>query len=112
MPWNLDIGDNCWIGEEAWFINHKKVTLGTNVALSQRVIVCSGGHNFRSATLEYAHNEIIINHGAWICLDAKVLPGVNVGKCAVVSAGEVVRKSIPDYSLLIGGQIRPIQYLS
>jgi putative colanic acid biosynthesis acetyltransferase WcaF len=109
FPWNLEIGDDCWIGEEVWFINHKKITLGSNVCISQRSIICSGGHDYRSASLEYAHKPIEIKDGAWVCLDAKVLPGVSIGECSVISAGEVVRKSVPDYSLLIGGQIRAIE---
>jgi putative colanic acid biosynthesis acetyltransferase WcaF len=51
---------------------------------------------------------IEIKDGAWVCLDAKILPGVTIGECSVVSAGEVVGKSIPDYSILVGGEIRPI----
>ena len=105
---NLEIGDNCWIGEEVWFINHEKIQIGSNVCISQRSIICSGGHDYRSASLEYAHKPIKINDGAWICLDAKVLPGVTIGECSVVSAGEVARKSVPDYSMLVGGEIRPI----
>jgi putative colanic acid biosynthesis acetyltransferase WcaF len=41
-------------------------------------------------------------------LDAKVLPGVTIGECSVVSAGEILRKSLPDYSILVGGQVRQI----
>ena len=108
FPWNLEIGDDCWIGEEVWFINHEKITVGSDVCISQRSIICSGGHDYRSASLEYAHKPIEIRDGAWICLDSKVLPGVTIGKCSVVSAGEVVRRSIPDYSKLVGGEIRPI----
>jgi len=108
FPWNLEIGDDCWIGEEVWFINHEKVKIGSNVCLSQRSIICSGGHDYRSASLEYAHKPIEIKDGAWVCLDAKVLPGVTIGECSVVSAGEIVRKSVPDYSMLIAGEIRPI----
>jgi putative colanic acid biosynthesis acetyltransferase WcaF len=108
FPWNLEIGDDCWVGEEVWFINHEKIRIGSNVCVSQRSIICSGGHDFRSASLEYAHKPIEIKDGAWVCLDAKVLPGVTIGECSVVSAGEVVRRSIPDYSMLVGGEIRPI----
>ena len=108
FPWNLEIGDNSWIGEEVWFINHEKVTIGSDVCISQRSIICSGGHDYRSASLEYAHKPITIKDGAWVCLDAKVLPGVTIGECSVVSAGEIVRKSLPDYSMLVGGQVRPI----
>ena len=108
FPWNLQIGDDCWIGEEVWFINHEKISIGSNVCISQRSIICSGGHDYRSASLEYAHKPVVIKDGAWICLDAKVLPGVTIGECSVVSAGEVARKSVPDYSMLVGGVIRPI----
>jgi putative colanic acid biosynthesis acetyltransferase WcaF len=108
FPWNLEIGDDCWIGEEVWFINHEKIRISSNVCISQRSIICSGGHDYRSASLEYNHKPIEIKDGAWICLDAKVLPGVTIGECSVVSAGEVARKSIPDFSMLVNGQIRPI----
>lgn len=108
FPWNLEIGDDCWIGEEVWFVNHEKITIGSDVCISQRSIICSGGHDYRSASLEYAHKPVTIKDGAWVCLDAKVLPGVTIGECSVVSAGEVVRKSVPDFSMLVGGQIRPI----
>ena len=108
FPWNLEIGDDCWIGEEVWFINHEKITIGSNVSISQRSIICSGGHDYRSASLEYAHKPVVIKDGAWVCLDAKVLPGVTIGECSVVSAGEIVRKSLPDYSMLVGGQVRQI----
>ena len=108
FPWNLEIGDDCWIGEEVWFINHEKVTIGSDVCISQRSIICSGGHDYRSASLEYAHKPVTIKDGAWVCLDAKILPGVTIGECSVVSAGEIVRKSLPDYSMLVGGEVRPI----
>ena len=109
FPWNLEIGDDCWIGEEVWVINHEKLTIGSNVCISQRSIICSGGHDYRSASLEYAHKQVEIKDGAWVCLDAKVLPGVTVGECSVISAGEIVRRSLPDYSMLVGGQIRTIE---
>lgn len=108
FPWNLEIGDDCWIGEEVWFINHEKIKIGSNVCISQRSIICSGGHDYRSASLEYSHKPIEILDGAWVCLDAKVLPGVTIGECSVVSAGEIARKSVPDYSMLVSGEIRRI----
>ena len=108
FPWNLEIGNDCWIGEEVWFINHEKITIGSNVCISQRSIICSGGHDYRSASLAYAHKPVVIKDGAWVCLDAKVLPGVTIGECSVVSAGEIVRRSLPDHLMLVGGQVRQI----
>lgn len=109
FPWNLEIGDDGWIGEDVWFINHEKITVGSNVCISQRSIICSGGHDYMSASLAYQHKPIEIRDGAWICLDAKVLPGVTIGECSVIAAGEIVRKSVPDFSIMVDGQIRKIE---
>ena len=103
FPWNLSIGNYCWIGEEVWLINHEQITIESNVCISQRSIVCSGGHDFRSATLEYKHKPILIKAGSWLCVDVKILPGVTIGECSVVSAGQVAGKSVPDHSMLING---------
>jgi len=108
IPWNLVVGNNCWLGEEVWFINHEKITIGSNVCISQRSILSSGSHDFNTVALDYAHMPIEIKEGAWICLDAKVLAGVTIGECAVVSAGEIARKTLPDFSILVGGQVRLI----
>ena len=108
FPWNLEIGNDCWIGEEVWFINHEKISIGSDVCISQRSIICSGGHDYRSTSLEFCHKPITIKNGAWVCLDAKVLPGVIIGECSVLSAGEVARKSIPDFSMLVSGVTVPI----
>jgi putative colanic acid biosynthesis acetyltransferase WcaF len=110
FPWNLVIGNNCWIGEEVWFINHEKIFVGSDVCISQKSIICSGGHDYRSSSLEFNHKSIEIRNGAWICLGAKVLPGVTIGQCSVIAAGEIARNSIPDYSMLINGQVHTIDF--
>lgn len=108
FPWNLEIGNNCWIGREVWFINHDKIKVEEDVCISQRAVLCSSGHDYRSASLEYAHKPIEVKSGSWVCLDAKVLSGVTIGECSVVSAGEVARASVPGYSMLVGGEIHSI----
>lgn len=108
FPWNLTIGNDCWIGEEVWIINHEQVVIGNDVCVSQRAVICSGGHDYKSLSLEFDHRPIQIADGAWICLDAKVLPGVSIGICSVVATGEIARATVPDYSMLIGGQVRSI----
>ena len=108
FPWKLKVGSNCWIGENVWIINHDLVKIGSNVCISQRSIICSSNHDFKSTQLNYAHQPVHIQDGAWICLDAKVLPGVTIGVCSVVLAGEVAKKSLPDYSKLSGGIVTRI----
>ena len=110
FPWNLTVGNSSWIGERAWLINHAPILIGANVCISQDAIVSSGSHDMYSPTLEYKHASIEIKDVAWLCLRSTVLAGVTVGLNSVVSAGEVLRKSIPDNSLYIENAVRPINY--
>ena len=34
-PWNLTVGDDCWLGEDCWIDNLDKVCIGNNVCISQ-----------------------------------------------------------------------------
>ena len=108
-PWLLSIGNNVWIGEGVWLITAHEIKIEDHVCISQRAILSSGSHDFRSKSLELNSKPILIKSGSWVCLDAKVLAGVTIGECSLVSAGEIARKSVPDYSMLIGGQVRPIE---
>ena len=100
---------NSWIGENVLIINHEYVEIGKNVCVSQRAILCSGGHDYKSVSLAYKHSPIKICDGAWVCLDTKVLGGSNIGEGSVIAASEVVRIDIPDYTMLQDGQLRRIE---
>ena len=48
------------------------------------------------------YKDIIINDGVWIGMNSIILPGVTIGKKAVVAAGSVVTKNVPDYCIVAG----------
>lgn len=80
------------------------------MAISQFVVICSSGHDFKSENLKYKHGLIIIGDGAWICLGATLLPHSRIGENSVVSAREIVNQEIPANNLYIRGQLHPISY--
>ena len=45
---------------------------------------------------------ILIKKGAWIGAGASILPGVSIGKYAIVGAGAIVTKDVPDYGVAVG----------
>lgn len=46
--------------------------------------------------------SINVGDYAWIATNAIILPGVSIGKGAVVGAGAVVRRDVPEYAIVIG----------
>ena len=94
LPWKLNVGDYCWIGEGAWILNLEPVTIGAQCCISQNVFLCTGNHDFRDVAMPYRNAPIVIEDGAWIAAQCFVGPGVTVGSEAVVLAGSVVLKSL------------------
>lgn len=92
-PWKLSIGDDTWVGEDAWILNLETVTIGQNVCVSQSAFLCTGSHDARSETFEYDNGPITIGSGAWIAAGALVLRGSEVPPMVVVPARAVFSAS-------------------
>lgn len=101
-PWKLSIGSDSWIGEGVWLLNLEPITIGSDVCVSQDVLLCAGSHDRHSPTFEFASAPIQIADGAWVATRAVVLAGVSIGSRAVVAAGAVVRRDVPADSLIHG----------
>lgn len=100
-PWKLSIGADSWIGEGVWLLNLEPIAIGSNVCLSQEAFVCTGGHDSRSRSFEYANRPIVVEDSAWVGARAILLGGVTVGVGATVGAGVVVRQDVAPHSLLV-----------
>ena len=88
-PWKLRVGDNCWIGREAWIDNLDNVTLESDVCVSQGAYLCTGSHDHKSMTFDLKIGPITVEHGAWICCRATVLGGSTVPRMTLVPANQV-----------------------
>lgn len=53
---------------------------------------------------------VVIKTGAWLGAHSIILPGVTVGKGAVVGAGAVVTKDVPDFGVVVGNPARLVRY--
>jgi serine acetyltransferase len=106
----LTIGDNTGFGHEVMLAVGKRITIGRNCLISSRtMIVDSGGHPvdplLRLAGLPPLAEEVrpvTIEDNVWIATGSIILPGVTIGEGSVISAGSVVRRSVPPYSLVMG----------
>jgi len=99
-PWKLAIGDNTWVGEDAWLLNLEPINIGSDVCISQQVLVCTGSHDRHSPTFEFDNAPIRIEDGAWIAARATVLRGVTVGQNATVGAACLVVQDVQPGALV------------
>lgn len=89
FPWNLSVGDNCWIGEGVWIHNQDHVVLGNDVVLSQETFITTGSHAHRR-DMALITRPVYIEDGAWITSRCVVLGGSSVGRSAVIGPLTVV----------------------
>lgn len=108
FPWKLIIGNNVWIGEEAFLLNFELLTIGNSVCISQRVFICGGNHDYKDPKMPYKNGVIVLEDGSWVGASSFVGPDVKIGINTVVSAGSVVTKSLPVNCIYRGN---PIQFI-
>ena len=102
FPWRLQVGQACWLGEDAWIDNLALVRLGDRVCLSQGAYLCTGNHDFRSPAFNLRLSPITIGSDAWIAASAVIAPGSKIGDGAVVALGAVVNCSVPAGAIVRG----------
>ena len=93
-PWKLSVGSNTWIGEGTWILNLEPVTIGSNVCVSQDVMLCTGSHDRHSPSFEFDNAPIVIRDGAWVAARATVRRGVTIGERAIVGATALVVQDV------------------
>ncbi|MFN3588951.1 MAG: acyltransferase [Spirosomataceae bacterium] len=97
----LSVGKNTFIGRVEIAL-HDEVTIGENICINDGVILLTASHDLDDPAWNHKKGKVVIEDYAWIATNAIILPGVRIGRGAVVGAGAVVRKSVPDYGIVIG----------
>jgi len=103
----LRVGNNSNIGPFAYIGCSGMITIGNNVMISPRVSIYAENHNFSRTDIPMkeqgvTREEVIIEDDCWIAANSVILAGVTVGRGSIVSAGSVVTKDVPPYSV-VGG---------
>jgi putative colanic acid biosynthesis acetyltransferase WcaF len=92
-PWNLEVGDSSWFGVGAWIYNQEKISIGSNVCISQETLLTSGSHN-AATNMDLRVAPIVIQDGVWVSSRCIVQMGVTIGESAVITPASVVHKSL------------------
>ena len=124
------IGEGSRVMSPLTAVRPNKVTIGRNAVVMNGCLMMSAGGIDIDDDVQIAANVQLIsnNHdpyernvitckrvhickGAWIGAGSTILPGVTVGKHAIVGAASVVTKDVPDYAVAVGNPARVIRYL-
>lgn len=123
---NARIGKECNIC--AHVLIEGDVVIGNNVTVKSGVYIWSGtriednvfiGPNAtltndlmpRSKEYPESFSGIILKKGSSIGANATILPGITIGEKAMVGAGAVVTKNVPDYAVVVGNPAKIIRYI-
>jgi putative colanic acid biosynthesis acetyltransferase WcaF len=109
IPWNLSIGDEVAIGDGAILYALAPIRIGRQATISQYAHLCAGTHDFTRADMALEKRPITIGRGAWICADAFIGPGVDIGELAIVGARGVVVKNVPANVIVAGNPARVLR---
>ena len=107
-PWNLEVGDNCWFGVDAWIYNQTDIRIGSNVCISQGAFLTTGSHDV-AGNMDLQVAPIVIEDGVWITSRCVVQMGVTIGRSAVVTPLSVVHRSLEPEGVYGGNPVRFIR---
>lgn len=107
------IGKNVFINFNCTFLDLGGITLEDNVLIAPNVSLLSEGH---PVSPEDRHDLMVghirIKRNAWIGAGATILPGVTIGENAIVAAGAVVNKDVPDNTVAGGIPAKVIRHIT
>ena len=115
-PFICDFGNRVKFGKGV-FINHSAIFSASGgiefedgVMLAPGVRIATINHDMNERHTKYTYGKVLIKKNAWIGMGATICPGVTVGEYAVVAAGAVVTKDVPDFAVVGGVPAKVIRY--
>ena len=110
LPKNVTIGSGVTVMNGALMMAAGGITIEDKVLIAANVKLITNNHDPYERDI-LTCRPILIKEGAWVGAGATILPGVTVGKYAIVGSDSVVTKDIPDYAVAVGIPAKVIKYL-
>ncbi len=108
----IEIGDNSGIGVNCRIAG--PLSIGSDVMIAPNVSIYTRNHEteniYRPMRLQTAPTKkVTIGDDVWIAANAIILPGVTIGSGAIIAAGAVVTKDVPDFAVVGGNPAKVIK---
>lgn len=99
---NFEMGEHSVILQNCRIDNRGQITIGSCVSISEDVVILTADHNVHSSGFEGRERPVEISSYAFIGTRCMILPGVKIGRGAVVAAGSVVTRDVADFEIVAG----------
>ena len=106
----IKIGKGVFINSGLLAMARGGITIEDGAQIAANVQLISNNHDPYDLSV-LTCKPVLIKKAAWIGAGASILPGVSIGKHAIVGAASVVTKDVPDYAVAVGNPARVIKYL-
>lgn len=107
-PYRIEIGEHCTVNKRVVLDGRGGLKIGKNVDIAQEVNIWSLQHDYNSPTYSTKRGIVVIEDYVWLASRVTVLPGVTIGRGAVIGACSVVTKDIPPMSIAVGNPAKII----
>lgn len=101
-PANIIIGKDTIVGDHVFLDGRAPLIIGEHVDIASEVMIYNSEHDISSDDFHATDAPVEIGDYVFIGPRAIILPGVKIGRGAIVAAGAVVTKDVPEFSL-VGG---------
>lgn len=98
-PSGIRIGHDSIIGANAFLDGRAPLSIGNHTSLASDVMIYNDEHNIHSPNYENSYGPVTIGDYVFVGPRTIILPNVTIGDGAVVAAGAVVTKNIPEYEV-------------
>jgi maltose O-acetyltransferase len=105
---NFKMGQNSVINQKCRLDNRGSITIGDSVSISAEVCILTADHDPQSHDFSARILPVSIEDYVFVGTRAMILPGVTLGKGAVVGAGAVVTKNVAPFTIVAGVPAKPI----
>lgn len=112
---HIEIGDHFYANMDCIFLDVNKIIFGNHVMVGPRVSFFTAGHptdaGVRIQDLEFGL-PIVVEDNVWIGGNSTILPGVTIGKNAIVAAGSVVTKNVAANTIVAGNPAKLLREIN
>jgi acetyltransferase-like isoleucine patch superfamily enzyme len=106
----LSVGTKTVINSGCYLDVRRGITIGSNVVIAHDTKIYTLGHDYNDAAFKTKGKPVRIEDFAVLFSNVLVMPGVTIGKGAVILPGAVVTKDIPEMSIAGGNPAKVIRH--